>query len=117
MNIQQTNYTNEEIGRIGEDLYRREIRSKVFPQHKGEFLVLDIESGDYEFGPDDLQTEKRLRARRPNGTLYGLRIGYTSAYTLAGRMVRKIARDSRHCQCSARSDSSIADIRRQYSHY
>jgi hypothetical protein len=86
MNIQQSRYSNEEIGRIGEEIYRRDIRSHVLPQHKGEFLVLDIQTGDYEIGADDLQTEKRLRARRPNGVLYGLRIGYTSAYTLAGRM-------------------------------
>lgn len=87
MNVQKSQFTNEEIGRIGEEMYRRDIRSKVLPQHKGEFLVLDIDTGDYEIGIDDLQTEKRLRARRPNGVLYGLRIGYTSAYTLAGRMV------------------------------
>ena len=87
MNVQQSRYSSEEIGRIGEDIYRRDIRSHVLPQHKGEFLVLDIVTGDYEIGADDLQTEKRLRARQPNGVLYGLRIGYTSAYTLAGRMV------------------------------
>ena len=87
MNVQQSRYSSEDLGRIGEDIYRRDIRSLVMPQHKGEFLVLDIESGDYEVGEDDLQTEKRLRARQPSGVLYGLRIGYTSAYTLAGRMV------------------------------
>ena len=87
MNASQTHYSREEIGRIGEEIYHRDIRAHVLPQHKGEFLVLDIETGDYEVGTDDLQTEKRLRARQPNGVLYGLRIGYTSAYTLAGRMV------------------------------
>ena len=87
MNVQQSRYSAEEIGRIGEDIYHRDIRSHVMPQHKGEFLVLDIETGDYEVGTDDLATEKRLRARHPNGVLYGMRVGYTSAYTLAGRMV------------------------------
>ena len=87
MNVLQSRYSLEEIGRIGEDVYHRDIRSHVMPQHKGEFLVLDIETGDYEMGTDDLQTEKRLRARRPDGVLYGVRVGYTSAYSLAGRMV------------------------------
>ena len=87
MNVQKSQYTREEIGRIGEEVYRRDIRSQVLPEHKGKFLVLDIESGDYEIDSNDLSAEEILRARRPNGVLFGLRIGYTSAYTLAGRMV------------------------------
>ena len=87
MNVQKSQHTSEEIGRIGEDIYRRDIRSHVLPEHKGKFLVLDIESGDYEIDNDDMSAEEILRARRPNGVLYGLRIGYTSAYTLAGRMI------------------------------
>jgi hypothetical protein len=87
MNVPQSRYSTEEIGRRGEEIYQRDIRLHVLPQHKGEFLVLDIETGDYEMGADDLKTEKRLRARRPDGVFYGVRVGYTSAYTLAGRMV------------------------------
>src|SRR5438552_12138503 len=82
----RTRYTNEEIGRLGNEIYRRSIRDKVMPQHKGKFLILDIESGDYEVDEDDLSAEDRLRARRPDGVFFGLRIGYTSAYTLAGTM-------------------------------
>ena len=85
----QTQYTNEEIGRIGTEIYRRQIRPQVMPQYKGKFLLLDIESGDYEIDEDDTSAEERLRVRRPNGVLFGLRIGYTSAYTLAGRMIEE----------------------------
>ncbi len=87
MAVRQPRYSNEDIGRIAEDLYHREIQPEVMPQDKGKFLLIDIESGDYEVDEDDLQAEKRLRSRRPDGILYGLRIGYTSAYTLVGRMV------------------------------
>jgi hypothetical protein len=79
-------YTNEEIGRIGTEIYRQKIRDKVMPQHKGKFLILDIESGDYEMDEDDLTAEEKLRARRPDGVFLGLRIGYKAAYTLAGSL-------------------------------
>jgi hypothetical protein len=85
--MQTPTRTPEEIARVAEDLYRRDIRAKVLPQHQGKFLVIDIESGDYEVDPDDLRAEQRLRARRPAGVFFGMRAGYTSAYTLAGRMV------------------------------
>ena len=83
----QTKYTAEEIGRIGTEIYRRQIRPQVMPQYKGKFLILDIESGEYELDADDTSAEERLRARRPAGVLFGLRLGYTSAYTLSGRMI------------------------------
>lgn len=85
----KTQYTAEEVGRIGEEMYRRDIRPKVYPQHKGKFLVLDILTGDFEIDEDDLTASERLRARRPDSVRYGLRIGYTSAYTLAGSMVEE----------------------------
>lgn len=87
--LSQVRYTNEDIGRIGEEMYHQNIRSKVMPQEKGKFLVMDIESGDYEVNADDLQAEKTLRARHPDGVLYGIRIGYTSAYSLSGRMIEE----------------------------
>jgi hypothetical protein len=82
-------YTLEEIGRIGEQIYQRDIRDKVMPQEKGKFLILDIESGDYEVDEDDLRAEERVRARHPDGVFYGLRIGYKTAYTLAGTMTEE----------------------------
>jgi len=87
--MQGAHYTDEEIARLGHEVYERSIRNQVLPEHKGEFLVLDIRTGDYEIDEDDLSAEEILRARRPDGVLFGLRIGYTSAYTLAGRMVEE----------------------------
>lgn len=87
MTVNQSSYTREEIGRLGEEIYHREIRSKVMPQEKGRFLLLDIETGDYRVDEEDLLAEKRLCSRRPEGTFYGFRVGYTSAYALSGRMI------------------------------
>jgi hypothetical protein len=86
-----TKYSPDEVAHLGNEIYRRDLRDKVMPQHKGQFLILDIQSGDYEIDADDLTAEERLRTRRPDGILFGLRIGYTSAYSLAGRMVEDAA--------------------------
>lgn len=87
--MQKTQHTKEEIAQIGDDLYRRDIHDKVMPAHKGKFLILDILSGDYEIDQDDSTAEEVLRARKPEGEFYGLRIGYTSAYTLSGRTIEE----------------------------
>lgn len=86
----QARYTNEEIVQQGNDIYQHQIRHLVTPEQKGKFLVLDIESGDYVIDADDLCAEETLRARRPTGIFFELRIGYQSTYTLSGRMIEEI---------------------------
>jgi hypothetical protein len=81
-----TKHTPEEVARIAEEIYARQIRPKLGPEDKGKFLVLDIKTGEYELDADDLTASERLRARIPNGEYFGLRVGYTTSYTLSGTM-------------------------------
>jgi len=78
-------YSPEETAARGEAIYAEQIRSHVEPAHCGEFLVVDIETGDYEIDPDDLAATKRALASHPDAVLYGLRIGSPVAYRLGGR--------------------------------
>ena len=77
--------TTEEVARRGQELYESNIRHKVEPEQIGRFLVVDIESGDYEVADDDLSASDRMLARRPDAKLYGLRVGRDYAYRLGGR--------------------------------
>ena len=77
-------YSREEVAARGEAIYEQEIRPKVEGQSKGKYLVLDIETGEYEIDQDDLIATKRAMAKRPDAVLYGLRIGYPAAYRLGG---------------------------------
>lgn len=72
----------EEVTRRSREIYERDIREKLEPDLQGQFLVLDMESGDYEVAEKDLLASKRLLSRKPQGVLYGLRIGYPTAYKL-----------------------------------
>lgn len=76
------NYTPQEVAARGEALYERQLRQAMEAEHKGKFLVLDIETGTYEIDTDDLIATKRLLARQPQAVIYGLRIGYPTAYRL-----------------------------------
>ena len=77
-------YSREEVAERGEAIYEHEIRTKVERESHGKYLVLDIETGEYEIDQDDLVATKRLMARCPDAVLYGLRIGYPAAYRLGG---------------------------------
>ena len=77
-----TGLTLEEIGRIGQELYDREIKARVEPSLNGKYLVLDVVTGEYEIDDDDPEASDRLLARLPEAELYGVRIGYSAAYRI-----------------------------------
>lgn len=79
--------TSDEVATRGEMLYEREIRSLVEANHRGEFLVIDVNSGSYEMAPDDLTATQQLLVTHPNARIFGLRIGHPTAYRLGGRFV------------------------------
>ena len=73
-------YTKKEICDRGEEIYQEQIKPLVEPQEKGKFVVIDIESGDYEIDREHLAATRRLRERRPDSVRYAGRVGYPSAY-------------------------------------
>jgi hypothetical protein len=76
-------YSRNEIAERGQALFEREILPGLDASAHGKFLVLDVETGDYEIDRDELAVLKRARARRPEAPLYLLRIGYPTAYRVA----------------------------------
>lgn len=74
-----------DIAGRGETLYDQSIKQQVEPQHIGDFLVVDVETGDYEIGNDYILPTERLLAKRPDAPLYALRIGYRSIGRIGGR--------------------------------
>lgn len=75
-------YPSEEIAERGHALYEREIQGSLTASDHGKFLVLDVETGDYELDTDDLAAVERARAKHPDGAFYILRVGHSAAYRL-----------------------------------
>jgi hypothetical protein len=83
--------TNDEIVDRGQALYDQQIRQKVEPEHNGKFLVLDIETGDYEMDVDSRVAFDRADSKRPGAPFYFLRVGYPTAVRLgAHSLLRRL---------------------------
>lgn len=82
----ETRLTPDEIADKGQALYEQRLRDQVERTYLGQYLVIDIETGDYEIGSEHLATAKRLRARLPNGSLYGIKIGYPATVAIRGTL-------------------------------
>ena len=81
-------YKTGEVSDLGEAIYEEKIKHLVEPTEKGKFIVIDVESGDYEIDAQILPAFDRLRERRPQAVSYAGRIGYRAAYSLGGRIER-----------------------------
>ena len=76
--------TPDEIADKGQALYEQRLRDQVEGTHLGQYLLIDVETGDYEIGPEHLATAKKLRARYPQASLYGIKIGYPATVAIGG---------------------------------
>lgn len=66
----------------GQALYEQVIRARVEPAHSGQFVVLDVETGEYEVDADKVAALNRLLARLPGAVPYVVRAGHMTAVTL-----------------------------------
>ena len=73
-----------EIAARGEAIYREQIQSQLESVAKGNFVVIDVETGDYEIDAGDAAATRRLLDRRPAAVTYGVRVGYRAAYSHVG---------------------------------
>jgi hypothetical protein len=92
-------YDKDEIARRAKDLYERRVRRKAEAEgaNEGRFLAIDVESGDYEIADDALGASAGLRRRRPDATVYLMRVGRPgdrprAAFRLGGHFLTKPAK-------------------------
>jgi hypothetical protein len=81
-----SSHVSDEIVERGQALYDQQIRKKVEPQHNGKFLVLDVDTGDYEIDADSYAAYERAAARHPDAPFYLLRVGFPAAVTLGAEV-------------------------------
>lgn len=80
----------KETAERGRKLYEERIRALVDPDvHYGKFVVIDVETGDYEIDKRDIVATKRLLERHPGAVTYGVRVGFATAYKMVGMKTRK----------------------------
>jgi 2',3'-cyclic-nucleotide 2'-phosphodiesterase (5'-nucleotidase family) len=78
---ERTPYSTEELDRLGWARYA-EIRDQLEASHHGEYVMIEVDSGDYFVGKTPEDALRRARAAHPNKAFYLIRIGYKAAHKL-----------------------------------
>ncbi len=75
----------DEITRLGDEIYERDVRKQVEADHDGEVVAIDVDSGNWAVGDELLDAVDRLRAQHPEAiNVWRLRVGYRAVASLGG---------------------------------
>jgi hypothetical protein len=78
-------YSKEEFARRGDAIYEKDIRPNLKAEEDGKFIAIDIETGAYELGTDELEACDRLRARLPGAQVWLKQVGSPYLHRFGGR--------------------------------
>jgi hypothetical protein len=79
-------YSKEEFARRGEEIFERDIRRQLGGADDEQFVLIDIETGDFEIDADEQAAFERLQARRPDAQVWMRRVGSPYARRFGGRL-------------------------------
>jgi len=78
---------NETI-RLGKEIYKREILPKVKDDHFGEYVAIDVLTGEWEMAETEWDAVDRLRERCPDAVnVMTERVGYRAPTSFGGAVL------------------------------
>lgn len=75
MDSVRPHYSKEEFARRGEEIFELDIRPQLKKAPARHFVLIDIETGDFEVDASELAASDRLRARHPKAQIWVRRVG------------------------------------------
>ncbi len=80
----------DEIARLGKEIYERDIRPQVEADHFGEYVAIDVETGDWAVADGEIAALDRLRALRPEAIdVLMERVGYRALRSFGAGSLRR----------------------------
>ena len=80
--IRTAQLSAEEICRLGQAIYDRDLKDKLELAHNGKVVVINVANGDYFVAADERQALDAARAKYPDEVFFMDRIGSPAALRL-----------------------------------
>ena len=85
-----TRRPRKEAIRLGKEIYERDIRPQVEADRCGEYVAIDVETGDWAMADTTRAAVERLRARRPDAVdILMERVGYRALRSFGAGSLRR----------------------------
>lgn len=80
----------EEIARLGDEIYERDIKAQVEAGHDGEYVAIDVDTRLWAVAESELAASDTLRAKCPDAVdVWLLRVGYRAVASIGGGSLRR----------------------------
>jgi hypothetical protein len=73
------------LARKGERLYDTKLKSVLEPAHKGKFVAIEVDSGDYFLGESLIDALGKAESKHPEKQFYFARVGFRAAISVRHR--------------------------------
>ena len=80
-----------ELTRLGIEFYEKHLKSKLEPEHNGEFIAIEPYVGKYFIDKDEMQVILKARQEMPNKIFYLGRVGYEFTHKIGGSWLKRKA--------------------------
>ena len=80
MSTSSSQYSAEEMARLGDSIYEQEIRSRVEAGNVGKVVAIDIQSHAFVVDENALVASQRLLDQHPNADVWCVRIGHRALH-------------------------------------
>ncbi len=80
--------TTEENGSLrkkGKELYETKLKAILEPEHRGEYVAIEPESGDYYLGRTMSEAYEKAAREHPDKRFYLVRVGHRTALSFKHR--------------------------------
>lgn len=77
--------TPDDAARRAAEIYEGGVRQKVEASHKGDYLVLNLETGEYVLSKDWLEASDEAEKKFPDAPRFLIRVGYSAAVRIGFR--------------------------------
>ena len=94
-NVRRRKLVPGETARLGKEIYEREIRHRVEPEHIGKVVAIDVDSGCWALGddriiPDEDVAVERLKKKQPGAVnILCERVGYYALRSFGAGSLRR----------------------------
>ena len=95
--VRKRRYPQEELARMGKEIYEKKIRPLVEDGNKGKIVAIDIESGTYEMcgSGDEIDCIHQLLKKNHDAQIWLVRIGHEEVYRRSWRLLNETKTVSR----------------------
>ena len=85
-----TRRPREEAARLGKEIYERDILPQVEADHFGEYVAIDVDSGNWAVADREIAALERLRATLPSAVNVLMeRVGYRALRSFGAGSLRR----------------------------